>query len=114
FFNDTATTEIYTLSLHDALPISAAAAEAAPHGNAAKKFTMTSQPTAARALGANGRAVADTSIPRPPMIPARSGPSTRPRRTNQSAAQPPASAPTTPTVAVSRPITRAARPTSQP
>src|SRR2546422_4174482 len=26
FFNDTATTEIYTLSLHDALPISAAAA----------------------------------------------------------------------------------------
>ena len=24
FFNDTATTEIYTLSLHDALPISAA------------------------------------------------------------------------------------------
>src|SRR2546429_4354108 len=29
FFNDTATTEIYTLSLHDALPISAAAANAA-------------------------------------------------------------------------------------
>src|SRR3712207_7107278 len=28
FFNDTATTEIYTLSLHDALPIS----EAAAHG----------------------------------------------------------------------------------
>src|SRR5256885_12425424 len=28
FFNDTATTEIYTLSLHDALPISAAAATA--------------------------------------------------------------------------------------
>src|SRR3712207_7329125 len=28
FFNDTATTEIYTLSLHDALPISAAAARA--------------------------------------------------------------------------------------
>src|SRR5258708_33114188 len=26
FFNDTATTEIYTLSLHDALPISAAVA----------------------------------------------------------------------------------------
>ena len=25
FFNDTATTEIYTLSLHDALPISSAA-----------------------------------------------------------------------------------------
>src|SRR5438552_19067935 len=29
FFNDTATTEIYTLSLHDALPISGAAARAA-------------------------------------------------------------------------------------
>src|SRR2546430_4966150 len=28
FFNDTATTEIYTLSLHDALPISRLAAEA--------------------------------------------------------------------------------------
>src|SRR5438094_3260989 len=28
FFNDTATTEIYTLSLHDALPISAAAVAA--------------------------------------------------------------------------------------
>src|SRR3712207_9515433 len=27
FFNDTATTEIYTLSLHDALPISASAAD---------------------------------------------------------------------------------------
>src|SRR5436305_13735347 len=30
FFNDTATTEIYTLSLHDALPISAAARRSAP------------------------------------------------------------------------------------
>src|SRR2546422_4517800 len=40
FFNDTATTEIYTLSLHDALPISfprasrAAAPRAAPRGAA--------------------------------------------------------------------------------
>src|SRR3712207_6902758 len=34
FFNDTATTEIYTLSLHDALPISVASAHrsAAPPG----------------------------------------------------------------------------------
>src|SRR5215207_1579775 len=31
FFNDTATTEIYTLSLHDALPISVAAAAIAHH-----------------------------------------------------------------------------------
>src|SRR3712207_7424703 len=30
FFNDTATTEIYTLSLHDALPISAEAAPVVP------------------------------------------------------------------------------------
>src|SRR6266850_3743114 len=30
FFNDTATTEIYTLSLHDALPITAAMTEASP------------------------------------------------------------------------------------
>src|SRR2546430_7296095 len=30
FFNDTATTEIYTLSLHDALPISTAAGEPRP------------------------------------------------------------------------------------
>src|SRR5256885_11846484 len=31
FFNDTATTEIYTLSLHDALPISVAPARARAH-----------------------------------------------------------------------------------
>src|ERR1051326_4860506 len=30
FFNDTATTEIYTLSLHDALPISSPAANSLP------------------------------------------------------------------------------------
>src|SRR6478672_13892259 len=30
FFNDTATTEIYTLSLHDALPISSARAGSSP------------------------------------------------------------------------------------
>src|SRR5256885_9136760 len=38
FFNDTATTEIYTLSLHDALPISepraGAAGDRQPHGAA--------------------------------------------------------------------------------
>src|SRR6266704_4728352 len=32
FFNDTATTEIYTLSLHDALPISRPAAHLRPAG----------------------------------------------------------------------------------
>src|SRR5688572_33054685 len=35
FFNDTATTEIYTLSLHDALPISPAYCAAASCGNTA-------------------------------------------------------------------------------
>src|SRR5438034_10454427 len=33
FFNDTATTEIYTLSLHDALPISVLEAGWRQHGN---------------------------------------------------------------------------------
>src|SRR5215203_7460688 len=32
FFNDTATTEIYTLSLHDALPISSTTTAPHPHG----------------------------------------------------------------------------------
>src|SRR6266480_5741942 len=36
FFNDTATTEIYTLSLHDALPISADAAPATRCGGRAR------------------------------------------------------------------------------
>src|SRR5256885_12268642 len=38
FFNDTATTEIYTLSLHDALPISAGQC-AAGHARAAARNT---------------------------------------------------------------------------
>src|SRR5258706_5297342 len=38
FFNDTATTEIYTLSLHDALPISAFDAGLAPVGGIAPGF----------------------------------------------------------------------------
>src|SRR2546430_13535291 len=37
FFNDTATTEIYTLSLHDALPISAA------YGSAGERCMAISQ-----------------------------------------------------------------------
>src|SRR2546429_6620882 len=38
FFNDTATTEIYTLSLHDALPISNAGVNAGANGRIAKEF----------------------------------------------------------------------------
>src|SRR3712207_7126876 len=43
FFNDTATTEIYTLSLHDALPISF-------HRNAMPWSTMSSHPGRPRRL----------------------------------------------------------------
>src|SRR5215216_1061059 len=39
FFNDTATTEIYTLSLHDALPISAG-----PNATAARALAEGSSP----------------------------------------------------------------------
>src|SRR2546426_12232822 len=49
FFNDTATTEIYTLSLHDALPISHPRRDEAP-GDAAR------EPGAARADAPGGDA----------------------------------------------------------
>src|SRR2546430_16728413 len=39
FFNDTATTEIYTLSLHDALPISKS--ESGPPGQYTQTFPVT-------------------------------------------------------------------------
>src|SRR3712207_7058506 len=39
FYNDTATTEIYTLSLHDALPICPRAAGGAPRGSGARTRT---------------------------------------------------------------------------
>src|SRR6266404_6302013 len=39
FFNDTATTEIYTLSLHDALPICAAAKRTTAKRTTAKRTT---------------------------------------------------------------------------
>src|SRR3712207_8329884 len=49
FFNDTATTEIYTLSLHDALPISAPHPERAVASRyvstaTTRRFTSTSSP----------------------------------------------------------------------
>src|SRR5256885_4352227 len=55
FFNDTATTEIYTLSLHDALPISIEtdAGGAAPTG-----FTTTLKGDALTALEGRTRALA--------------------------------------------------------
>src|SRR2546421_4154312 len=44
FFNDTATTEIYTLSLHDALPISVISTRASPKASAALGFVTRSTP----------------------------------------------------------------------
>src|SRR2546426_8711612 len=53
FFNDTATTEIYTLSLHDALPISMEeeGIPVAEYEQLAKQFKP--KPQAARGLGLN-------------------------------------------------------------
>src|SRR3712207_7920957 len=51
FFNDTATTEIYTLSLHDALPISAPSI----------RMTVTSGLPAARAMSARATASSKTT-----------------------------------------------------
>src|SRR2546428_7099706 len=47
FFNDTATTEIYTLSLHDALPISA--------GSGARRTARTSKGSAGSACAGRRR-----------------------------------------------------------
>src|SRR5574340_1824461 len=45
FFNDTATTEIYTLSLHDALPIcrTGAEAESREYGRACRRYSRRSE-----------------------------------------------------------------------
>src|SRR2546430_3653795 len=50
FFNDTATTEIYTLSLHDALPISTAAggSETFPHSQVETASLLTPHSSATR------------------------------------------------------------------
>src|SRR2546422_7221449 len=48
FFNDTATTEIYTLSLHDALPISSSRRPSAPSGGI-PALSDTSAPAACSA-----------------------------------------------------------------
>src|SRR3712207_8769619 len=67
FFNDTATTEIYTLSLHDALPIFRGVGairtdELTPGGGA----QMNGEKSAARALRTTGGA--PWASPRPAMI----------------------------------------------
>src|SRR2546429_4411106 len=50
FFNDTATTEIYTLSLHDALPISKAARQSARE--ATQQAAVTADHTTQQAIAA--------------------------------------------------------------
>src|SRR3712207_7396394 len=56
FFNDTATTEIYTLSLHDALPISVTVPK---HTQDTFAFGHTSWQEALRAMGSRDWAAAD-------------------------------------------------------
>src|SRR3712207_8024665 len=68
FFNDTATTEIYTLSLHDALPISRRATAGAAWRRDARRSTRRTRPPRSRSVR---RAVARARAPprRPPRRP---------------------------------------------
>src|SRR2546429_8942792 len=73
FFNDTATTEIYTLSLHDALPISSAARRErlfledrlktvkADLDNATARFSQFSSANSAIDVPAQGRAMVEAA-----------------------------------------------------
>src|SRR3712207_7931992 len=60
FFNDTATTEIYTLSLHDALPICLRCLDAAaiPSASTPPSATPTSTPSHARSAPSHAPAAA--------------------------------------------------------
>src|SRR5258706_16341507 len=55
FFNDTATTEIYTLSLHDALPISRRCRACASGRSRSRARGRPSRSPAGRSAGASGR-----------------------------------------------------------
>ena len=62
FFNDTATTEIYTLSLHDALPISAKpSTSAAPAGDPSRRPAGISDSEMERRMKALQRSEEHTS-----------------------------------------------------
>src|SRR3712207_8633105 len=74
FFNDTATTEIYTLSLHDALPISRAmpaVPASSPALRNASRTPVSSSPHQTRVVRSLSNSVA-TSRPRPGAPPVRS------------------------------------------
>src|SRR3712207_9029785 len=75
FFNDTATTEIYTLSLHDALPIS-------PHcrpSSRARALPVNST-TAPRSIS---RKPSETSVPKGPWAATGSSPLAPPSRSEE-------------------------------
>src|SRR5260370_38881204 len=61
FFNDTATTEIYTLSLHDALPISAVCSLPGRHG--AQPRACRAQPDPGLLAGCRHLASAQGRVP---------------------------------------------------
>src|SRR2546430_9213008 len=62
FFNDTATTEIYTLSLHDALPISVRPSPVCTSSNTnSRPFSSHSRRSARRNSGATTRSEEHTS-----------------------------------------------------
>src|SRR3712207_7041713 len=63
FFNDTATTEIYTLSLHDALPISAGRGRRPLHRPGARHVLGRGDgPAGCRRPEADGRRLADRQL----------------------------------------------------
>src|SRR5436190_18591181 len=62
FFNDTATTEIYTLSLHDALPISRAGINRTKSGSGGRQYRQAFSAAAGRGADRNsGRSEEHTS-----------------------------------------------------
>src|SRR5256885_566707 len=85
FFNDTATTEIYTLSLHDALPISSAARDRPREREAADRAQAATHPNRARRAAPDCRAIhraaADAGSGSP--LPTRSRPSRSEEHTSE-------------------------------
>src|SRR5256885_16341864 len=80
FFNDTATTEIYTLSLHDALPIYADSIVGAPPCRACRHWPHSTESIAksGRSQAAAPGDIRHESRGHPPQPPASLRPSVRP------------------------------------